>query len=177
MLEKEVKQAAKIAEKANKQIEELRRKLDAESEKSCARAKRELTAARKSHTAANNRLKKARASLLKKASLDGPSEDVQLLLSQVQALAEAAAGVTKTAYDAAERYMSLKADILLEQRKAGAANRAAILVEKALQKIGKKPAGDENKAAPKKRAAAKKRSATSKRAPAKKKAANEPVPA
>ena len=60
MLEKELAQATKLAEQANKKVEQLRKRLVSESEKAHARAKRELTAARKRHTTANARLKKAR---------------------------------------------------------------------------------------------------------------------
>jgi hypothetical protein len=133
-------------------------------------------AARKSHTAANRRLKKAREALVKKATLEGAGGDVQLLLTQVQELAEAAAGVTKTAYDTAERYMSLKADVLLEERKAGAANRAASLVEKALGKAGKKAPGSRKQASPKSKAVSKQKAPAGKRASARKKAADEPAP-
>ena len=46
MMEKELAQATKLAEQANKKVAQLRKKLLAETEKAHARAKRELSAAR-----------------------------------------------------------------------------------------------------------------------------------
>ena len=137
MLEKELAQATKMAEKANNKVEQLRKKLVAESEKANVKLKRELGAARKKHNAANARLKKARASLRKKATPDNQKK-VDALLQQVQDLADAVAKITRAAYDAAERYMTVKTDAIMEERKARAANQAASLVEKAASKPKRK---------------------------------------
>ena len=133
MLEKELDQATKLAEKANKRVEQLRKRLLAESEKASARAKRELASARKKHSTANTRLKKARGALRKKATPDN-QKNVDALLTQVQELGDSVAQIAKAAYDAAEKYMTVKRDLILEERKARAANRAAALVEKAAAK-------------------------------------------
>ena len=68
MLEKELAQATRMAEKANQQVEKLRKRRVTESEKSHARLKRELGAARKRYSTANSRLKSARAALRKRAT-------------------------------------------------------------------------------------------------------------
>ena len=68
MLEKELARATKMAEKANRQVDQLRKRLLAESEKTHASLKRELGAARKNYTAASARLKKARTKLRKRAT-------------------------------------------------------------------------------------------------------------
>ncbi len=68
MLEKELAQATKMASQANNKVEQLRKKLVAESEKSHAKAKRELQAARKRHTTANKGLCSARDAFKKKAT-------------------------------------------------------------------------------------------------------------
>ena len=52
MLEKELAQATKMAQRANKQVEQLRKKLLSETEKAHAKAKRDLTAARNKHKTA-----------------------------------------------------------------------------------------------------------------------------
>ena len=154
MLDKELAQATKMAEKANQKVEQLRKKLVSESEKASARAKRELSAARKKHGTASSRLKRAKAALRKQATPDNQKK-VDALVKQVQDLGEAVAKIAKAAYEAAEKYMSVKTDAMLESRKAQAANRAASMVERATSK---------KKAAPKKKAAVKKK------APAKRKA-------
>ena len=82
MLEKELDQATRMAEKANKKVEQLRKKLVSESEKASARAKRELASARKKHSAASTRLKKAKAAARKKATPDN-QKNVDALLDQV----------------------------------------------------------------------------------------------
>ena len=51
MLEKELAQATKMAESAHKKVEQLRKKLVADSEKAHVRVKRELAASRKRHKA------------------------------------------------------------------------------------------------------------------------------
>ena len=71
MLEKELAKAAKLAEQANKEVAKLKKQLLAETEKASAKAKRELAAARKKHGSANDRLKKARASLKNKKTDKG----------------------------------------------------------------------------------------------------------
>ena len=142
MLEKELAQATAMAEKANKKVEQLRKKLVAESEKSHARVKRELSAARKKHSVANDRLKKARGTLRQKAS-PGNQQKVESLKAQVQELGEALAKISKAAYEAADRYLSVKTDALLEARKASAADKAAKLVEQAAARADKKKAAQE----------------------------------
>ena len=168
MLEKELAHATAMAEKANKKVEQLRKKLVAESEKSHARVKRELSAARKKHSVANDRLKKARGTLRQKAS-PGNQQKVESLKAQVQDLGEALAKISKAAYEAADRYLSVKTDALLEARKASAADKAAKLVEQAAARADKKKAA-RKKAASRKKAPAKKKAAASKKAPVKKKA-------
>ena len=128
MMEKELAQATKLAEQANKKVAQLRKKLLSETEKAYARAKRDLSAARKKHGTANARLKKARASLGSKASKASQMK-VEGLRKQVAELADAVAGIAKTTYTSAEKYMPLKADAVLEERKAKAAERAAAMVE------------------------------------------------
>ena len=124
MLERELAQATKIAAEANKKVEQLRRRLVSESEKASARAKRELVSARRQRTAANTRLKKARTNLRKKATPDN-QQKVDALLKQVQELADAVTKITVTAYEAAEKLVAVKADAILAERKAKAADRAA----------------------------------------------------
>ena len=172
MLEKELAQATNMAEKANKKVEQLRKKLLSESEKSNAKTKRELAAARKKHKTASTRLKKARAALRAKTTPDN-QQKVDALLKQVQELGEAIAKLSKAALEAAERYVSVRSDAILEARKASAADRAAQLVERATAKSNKKPArkkaAAKKKAAPKKKAAAKKKKAAPKKKAAAKK--------
>ncbi|MCB1842383.1 MAG: hypothetical protein KDI09_05420, partial [Halioglobus sp.] len=129
MLEKELAQATRMAEQANKNVEKLRQRLVAESEKSHVKLKRELSAARKKHSAATTRLKKARSTLRQKASPDNQKK-VDALLAQVQELAESVARMTKAAYEAAEKLVTIKTDAILEDRKARAANQAATVVER-----------------------------------------------
>ena len=162
MLEKELAQATKLAEQANKKVEQLRKKLVAESEKSHAKAKRELGAWRKKHKVSNTRLKKARGALRAKATPDNHKK-VEALRDEVKELGEAISSISKAAYEAAERYLSVKTDAVMESRKAAAAARAAELVEKAAAK--KKPA--------KKKVAAKKK--VTKKKVAKKKVAKKKV--
>jgi colicin import membrane protein len=184
MLEKELNKATKMAEQARARIEKLRKQLVADSEKTQARLKRELGAARKRHKTASARLKSAKASLRKKATPDNQAK-VEALMKQAQEFAESLPGLAKAAYDAAEKFMSVKTDAVMEERKAQAANQAAAMVEKAAAKpkkkrpakkkvaaAKKKPAAKKKaKAAPKRKAAAKKASAARKKAPAKRKAA------
>ena len=105
MLDKELAQATKMAEKANQKVEQLRKRLVSESEKASARAKRELSAARKKHGTASSRLKKAKAALRKQATPDN-QQKVDALVKQVQDLGEAVAKIAKAAFEAAEKYMS-----------------------------------------------------------------------
>ena len=133
MLEKELAQATSMAHKANKKVEQLRKKLLAESEKSHAKAKRELGAARKKHGTANTRLKKARAALRAKTT-PANQQKVDALKKEAQELGSAIAEISKAAYEAADRYVTVKADAILEARKATAADRAAKLVESAAAK-------------------------------------------
>lgn len=163
MLEKELAQATEMAHKANQKVEQLRKKLVAESEKSHARIKRELGAARKKHSSANSRLKKAKATLRTSAT-PANQEKVDKLLKQVQELGDSIASISKAAYEAAEKYVTVKTDAIMEARKAAAAERAAKAVEMAAVRASRK-------AAVKKKAAAKKKTAAKKKAVAKKKAA------
>ena len=121
MLEKELAQATKMAEQANAKVEQLRKKLVADSEKTHARIKRELGTARKKHKTANARLKSAKNALKKKATPDNHKK-VEALMKQVQDFAESLPKMAKAAYEAAERLMSVKTDAMLEERKAKAAN-------------------------------------------------------
>lgn len=173
MLEKELAQATKMAEQAKSKVDKLRRKLLADSEKSHARIKRELAAARSRHKTANARLKSAKNALRRKATPDNHKK-VESLMKQAQEFAESLPKLAKAAYEAAEKYMSVKTDAVMEDRKAKAANQAASLVEKAAAKPKKKPAAKKKsvvkkKAAPKKKAALKKKAAPKKKAAAKRK--------
>ena len=163
MLEKELAKATKIAEQASSKVNKLRKQLLAESEKSNARIKRELSMARKRHKAANARLKSAQNALRKKATPDNQKK-VEALMKQAQEFAESLPKIAKAAYEAAEKYVSVKTDAILEDRKAKAANQAASMVERAAAKPAKRPAV-------KKKVAAKKKAAPRKKAPAKRKAA------
>ena len=164
MLEKELAKATKIAEQASSKVNKLRKQLLAESEKSNARIKRELSMARKRHKAANARLKSAQNALRKKATPDNQKK-VEALMKQAQEFAESLPKIAKAAYEAAEKYVSVKTDAILEDRKAKAANQAASMVERALAKPAKK------KPAAKKKVASKKKASPRKKAPAKRKAA------
>jgi colicin import membrane protein len=162
MLEKELAQATKMAEQASAKVEKLRKQLLAESEKTHARVKRELLAARKRHKTANARLKSAKNALRRKATPDNHKK-VEALMKQAQEFAESLPKIAKAAYEAAEKYVSVKTDAVMEDRKAKAANQAASMVEKAAAKPKKKPAA-------KKKAPARKKAAPTKKAPAKRKA-------
>jgi hypothetical protein len=169
MLEKELNKATKMAEQARSRIEKLRKKLVADSEKTQARLKRELSAARKRHKTASARLKSAKANLRKRATPDNQAK-VDALMKQAQEFAESLPHLAKAAYEAAEKFMSVKTDAVLEERKAQAANQAAAMVEKAAAKpkkkrpAKKKPAAKKSKAAPKRKAVAKKRPAAKRKA-------------
>ena len=168
MLEKELNKATKMAEQARSRIEKLRKKLVADSEKTQARLKRELSAARKRHKTASARLKSAKASLRKRATPDNQAK-VDALMKQAQEFAESLPHLAKAAYDAAEKFMSVKTDAVMEERKAQAANQAAAMVEKAAAKPkkkrpAKKKAAVKKKAAPKRKAVAKKKPAAKRKA-------------
>ena len=74
MLEKELAQAVKLAQQANKEVEKLRTRLLKDAQTAVARGKRELAAARKKQKAANARLKKARGSLKSKTHQRKPEK-------------------------------------------------------------------------------------------------------
>ncbi len=118
-------------------MNKLRKQLLAESEKSNARIKRELSMARKRHKTANARLKSAKNALRKKATPDNHKK-VEALMKQAQEFAESLPKIAKAAYEAAEKYVSVKTDAVLEDRKAKAANQAASMVERAAAKPAKK---------------------------------------
>jgi colicin import membrane protein len=162
MLEKELAKATKMAEQASGKVNKLRRKLLSDSEKSHARIKRELAAARSRHRTANARLKSAKNALRRKATPDNHKK-VEELMKQAQEFAESLPKIARAAYEAAEKYMSVKTDAIMEDRKAKAANQAAIMVERAAAKPKRKPAA-------KKKVAAKKKAAPRKKVPAKRKA-------
>lgn len=168
MLEKELAEATKIAKQASSKVEKLRKQLLADSEKTHVRIKRELVAARKRHKVANARLKSAKNALRKKATPDNHKK-VEALMKQAQEFAESLPKIAMAAYAAAERYLSVKTDVVMEDRKAKAANQAASLVEKAAAKSRKKPAA-KKKAVARKKAAPKKQATARKKAPAKRKA-------
>ncbi len=69
MLGKELAQAVKLAQRANREVSKLKAKLLKEAEGAVARNKRGLASARKKQSAANARLKKARASYRKKTEI------------------------------------------------------------------------------------------------------------
>lgn len=168
MLERELAEATKIAKQANDKVEKLRKQLLTDSEKTHVRIKRELVAARKRHKVANARLKSAKNALRKKATPDNHKK-VEALMKQAQEFAESLPKIAMAAYAAAERYLSVKTDVVMEDRKAKAANQAASLVEKAAAKPRKKPAA-KKKAVARKKAAPKKQATARKKAPAKRKA-------
>ena len=136
MLEKELARATRMAEQANRQVEQLRRRLVAESEKTHVRLKRELGAARRQYTTANSRLRRARTALRGSAT-PANQEKVEALLKQVQELAASVTGITRSVYEAAEKLLVIKADAVLQERKAKAANQAAAVVEHALKRAGR----------------------------------------
>lgn len=164
MLEKELAQATKMAEDANRRVEKLRARLLAETEKAHTRVKRDLEAARKKHAAASERLTKARGALRSNAT-SANQKRVDELVKQVQDLSETIAGIARAAYEYAEKLVPIRADLVLEARKADAAERAAEMVERAAKaRSSRKPAakrqsaqpkGATGKAAPKKTAARK----------------------
>ena len=97
-----------------------------ETEKAHAKAKRELGVARKKQKAASARLQKARAAFRAKAN-PANRKKVDDLVAQVKGLAEALADIAKAAYDAAEKLMPMKADAMLEERKAKASCSARLM--------------------------------------------------
>jgi colicin import membrane protein len=161
MLEKELAKATKIAQQASSKVEKLRKQLLAESERTHARNKRELGAARKRHKMANARLKSAKNALGRKATPDNHKK-VEALMKQAQEFAESLPKIAKAAYEAAEKYVSVKTDAVLEDRKAKAANQAASVVERAAAKPKRKAAA-KKKAAPKKKVAPKKKASAGRR--------------
>ena len=161
MLEKELAKATKMAEQASGKVNKLRRKLLSDSEKSHARIKRELAAARSRHRAANARLKSAKNALRRKATPDNHKK-VEELMKQAQEFAESLPKIARAAYEAAEKYMSVKTDAIMEDRKAKAANQAASMVERAAAKPKRKPAA-KKKVAAKKKAAPRKKKVPAKR--------------
>src|SRR6056297_2268827 len=102
MLEKEMAQASKLAQQANKRVEKLRAQLLAETEKAHAGLKRDLTAARKKHSAASTRLNQARSAMRSK-STSVNQRRVDDLLKQVQELTDSMGSMARAAYDYAER--------------------------------------------------------------------------
>ena len=164
MLEKELAQATKLAEQANKKVEQLRRRLVSESEREHARSKRALMVARKKYTAATARLDKARAAWRSKSSLANEKK-VDELVTQVQDLSESVARISVSAYEAAEKLLIVKADAIIASRKARAADRTAFLVEKATPTSGK-TATEKKSSAGKKMATGSKAVARKKRGPA-----------
>lgn len=190
MLEKELAQATKMAEQARGRIEKLRKKLLVESHKTQARLKRELGAARKRSRLAGKKLKSARATLRKQATADNQAK-VDALVKQAQEFAESLPQMAKAAYEAAEKYVTVKASALLEDRKAQAATQAIAKVEKIAARpkkkrrvkrkaaaggaakpaaAAKKKATPRKKAAPRTKASAGKKVAARKKAPVKSKA-------
>ena len=137
MLEKELAEAVKLAERANKEVEKMRVKLLKEAEKTVAQGKRELSSARKKQSAANNRLKKARASFRVRPTTDNRKK-VDQLVKQAKQMAETTAAIARLVSDAIERYVPIKTDAMVEARKAQAANRAAAMVEKAAAQANRK---------------------------------------
>ena len=85
MLEKQLADAVRLAERANKQVEKMRTRLLSETEKAVSKGKRELATARKRQATANARLKRARGSLRKKPTSDNQKK-VEELISQAKKL-------------------------------------------------------------------------------------------
>ena len=176
MLDKELAQATRMAEQAHKKVEQLRKRIVAESEKTQTRLKRELNSARKQHTAASARLKRAQTSLRKQAT-PANRKKVDQLVAQVQDLADSIVAITRAAYESAEQLVVAKADALVVERRARAASQAATVMERALagartsaKKTAKKKTVTKKKASAKKKTATKKKASAKKKAPAKKKA-------
>src|SRR6056297_2765857 len=173
MLDKELAQATKLAQQANKRVEKLRGRLLKETEKAHAGLKRDLTAARKKHSEATTRLNQARAAMRSKSSSVNQRR-VDDLLKQVQELTDSMGSMARAAYDYAERLVPIRADLALETRKAQAAERAAEVVEKATKRQRSSTAASDTaaaktrKKAPAKKTAAGKKAAVSKKAPVKK---------
>jgi colicin import membrane protein len=174
MLEKELAKATKMAEAATKKVEQLRKKLLSESEKTQARITRELKAARKRRATTHKKLNSAKAALRKKATPDNHKK-VETLMQQAQEFAESLPGMAKAAFEAAEKYVAVKTDAVLADRKSKAVNQAVSKVERAAakpkRKSVKKKAAATKRAAPKKKAAARKKTAPRKKTAAKRKAA------
>ena len=124
MLEKELAQATKMAESAHKKVDQLRKKLVSDSEKAHVRIKRELAASRKRHKTAKARLKSAKVALRKKVTPENKKK-VDALVKQAQGFAESLPKVAEAAYDAAEKFVTVKTEAVLADRKAKAANQAA----------------------------------------------------
>ncbi|MCB1707538.1 MAG: hypothetical protein KDI10_02230, partial [Halioglobus sp.] len=150
MLEKELAQAIKIAQKAHNRVEQLRKKLVAESEKLHARAKRELSVARKKRSITNARLAKARAALKARTTPDN-QQKVEVLKKQAQELTQAIAEFSKAAYEAAEKYVTVKGDTTMAATKKKAAPKKKAVAKKA---PAKKKAVAKKKAPAKKKAVA-----------------------
>ena len=174
MLEKELAQATRLAKQANSKVEQLRKKLVSESHKTHARVQRDLSTARKKHKTANARLKGAKAALRKKATPDN-QQKVEALMKQAQDFAESIPKFARAAFEAAEKLLAVKAEAILEDRKAKAANQAASVVERAAAKPKRKPAKKKKaasaKAVTRKKPASKRKAAAAKKAPAKRKSA------
>jgi len=165
VLEKELAQAIKI-------VEQLRKGLAAESERIHARAKRELSVARKKHSSANTSLTRAMAAL-KAGTTSDNQQRVEVLKKQIQELTQAIAGFSKVAFEAAEKYVTVKGDTTMVAKKKAAPKKKAVAKKAPAKKkaVAKKKAPAKKKAVAKKKAPAKKKAVAKKKAPAKKKAA------
>ena len=166
MLEKELADANRIAHKTHKKVESFRKTLVAESERLQARAKRELNVTRKKIGSANARLTKAGAAL-KAGTQSDNKQKVEVLKKQVQELTQAIADFSKAAFEAAEKYVTVKGDTTMVAKKKAAPKKKAVA----------KKAPAKKKAVAKKKAPAKKKAVAKKKAPAKKKVAAKKAPA
>jgi len=164
VLEKELAQAIKI-------VEQLRKRLAAESARIHARANRELSVARKKHSSANASLTRAIAAL-KAGTTSDNQQRVEVLKKQIQELTQAIAGFSKVACEAAEKYVTVKGDTTMVAKKKAAPKKKAVAKKApAKKKAAAKKAPAKKKTVAKKKAPAKKKAVAKKKAPAKKKAA------
>ena len=152
VLEKELADANRIAHKTHKKVESFRKTLVAESERLQARAKRELNVTRKKIGSANARLTKAGAAL-KAGTQSDNKQKVEVLKKQVQELTQAIADFSKAAFEAAEKYVTVKGDTTMVAKKKAAPKKKAV----AKKAPAKKKAVAKKKAPAKKKAVAKKR--------------------
>jgi chorismate synthase len=93
----------------------LRANLLKDAQKAVDKGKRELSTARRKQKSANERLKKARASLKRKPNTDAEKR-VKELIQQARELGNTVGAIAKLLADAIERLVPLKTDAIVEGR-------------------------------------------------------------